>query len=191
MTGPHASPLSPSHLGEWRAPGGLPSHGRTMDGPGGMGSGAVSCVAERHPVLSLLSRLVSSMESRPVVPTVWLRQLRGSVVQAHSCPQQAGLWATGGSFSLAFIQGLPSSFLSEIALSSLLQILCFIILFPLRSSHPHFQIIFIFSPQFKTILLEGSPPRFLHWKVPPSHPIPLLHISLHPMAPHYGWVSAP
>lgn len=46
--------------------------------------------------------------------------------RAHRCPQQAGLWATGGSYSLAFIQGLPSWFLSEIALSSLLQILCFL-----------------------------------------------------------------
>lgn len=46
--------------------------------------------------------------------------------RAHSCPQQAGLWATGGSYSLAFIQGLPSWFLSQIALSSLLQTLCFL-----------------------------------------------------------------
>lgn len=72
--GSPCSPLPPSHLGEWRAPGGLPSWGRTMEGPGGMGSGAVSCVAEHRPVLSFLSGLVSSMESRPLVPTMWLRQ---------------------------------------------------------------------------------------------------------------------
>lgn len=36
---------------------------------------------------------------------------------------------------------------------------------PPFSNHPHL------NPHFRTILLEGSPPHFLYWKVSPSHPL--------------------
>lgn len=81
-----------------------------MGGPGGTGPGAVSCVAESTSRCLVTPRWVGQFygEQAPCPHRVAEATCVDVWSRAHSCPQQAGLWATGGSFSLAFTQGLPS-----------------------------------------------------------------------------------